>query len=325
MFWGLQFNSLQLTATIFLICAFVLYLHPIVAAIKIGGRAAREMTTAFGGHDSTIKHRPFSIWKMLSFSNGEEQPYKKITYDTTHSLTLDFYSASANTPRPCVVVIHGGSWRNGDSRQLPELNSILVKAGYHVASINYRKVPTCESPAPVEDLETALTYLRAHAAALQLDSRFVLLGRSAGGQIALMGGYTMQALGVKGVIDYYGPADMIWGYQNPANPWVYNSCRVLEDYMGGSYSQQQQRYFMGSPIEFVNENSVPTLMIAGKNDVLVAYGHSTRLSEKLKKYNIPHYLLSLPWATHGFDYNINGPGGQLATYAVLHFLFAVIK
>ena len=30
-------------------------------------------------------------------------------------------------------------------------------------------------------------------------------------------------------------------------------------------------------------------------------------------------FLSLPWATHGCDYTLNGPSGQLATYSVLYF------
>jgi dipeptidyl aminopeptidase/acylaminoacyl peptidase len=130
---------------------------------------------------------------------------------------------------------------------------------------------------------------------------------------------------VKGVISYYGPADMIWGYQNPANTRIYNSCQVLEDYMGGSYSQNPAQYAAGSPIEFVDERSVPTLMIYGQNDVWVAYHHSTRLAQKLQQYKVPHFLLTLPWATHGFDYTLNGPGGQLATYAVLRFLEGVVK
>ncbi|HEX3729413.1 MAG TPA: alpha/beta hydrolase fold domain-containing protein [Opitutaceae bacterium] len=34
---------------------------------------------------------------------------------------------------------------------------------------------------------------------------------------------------------------------------------------------------------------------------------------------------SLPWATHAFEYNLNGPGGQLATAAVAAFLDSVFR
>lgn len=321
LFWGAKLTGVQVTATVFLLAALALYLRPLVLAFSISAKLDAELTETFGQPSIPAIGRPFMLSKLITNIGGNEQPYEVIEYDTVHNLTLDYYRTAIEGNRPCVVVIHGGSWRNGTSQQLSKLNTVLAQQGYNVASINYRKVPAAQSPAPVQDLEAALVYLRSNALTLHIDTgNFVLLGRSAGGQIALMGGYTLQHLGVKGVISYYGPADMIWGYQNPSNPWVYNSCQVLEDYIGGSYSQKQIQYAQASPIEFVDARSAPTLMIYGENDVLVAYHHSTRLSKKLQQYHVPHYLLTLPWATHGCDGTLAGPAGQLATYSVLGFL-----
>lgn len=324
--WGA--GGLYWLSNLVLVSSFVLFSVPIAQAYfrTIQLDFVLDLFSPTPGREPQGNYgKPFSITKMITGIGKRQLSYKVITYSPEHNLTLDYYHAQATGARPCVVVIHGGSWRNGDSRQLPELNTVLAEAGYNVASINYRKVPQCLSPGPVEDLATALQYLRSNAAGLNIDpQQFVLLGRSAGGQIALMGGYTMQNLGVKAVISYYGPADMIWGYQNPANLRIYNSCQVLEDYMGGSYAQVPAQYAAGSPIEFVDSNSVPTLMIYGQNDVWVAYGHATRLGRKLDQYKVPNYLLTLPWATHGFDYTLNGPGGQLATYSVLRFLEGVL-
>lgn len=47
--------------------------------------------------------------------------------------------------------------------------------------------------------------------------------------------------------------------------------------------------------------------------------------EKLEQHGVPHFLLRLPWATHGFDYTLNGPGGQLSTFAVNMFLRKIIE
>ena len=153
----------------------------------------------------------------------------------------------------------------------------------------------------------------------------MLLGRSAGAQIALLAAYTLPNAGIKAVIDFYGPADMVWGYSVPANPLVMNSRLVMERYLGGPYKVVPQKYAASSPIEFINRQTVPTLIIHGGNDVLVAYEHSTRLNAKLQQNGIKHYWLKLPWATHGFDYNLNGPGGQLSTYAVEAFLGEVVQ
>jgi acetyl esterase/lipase len=261
------------------------------------------------------------------FSKAPEPvKFKTITYvkypDTV--LTFDFYPSQIKGNKPCVIVIHGGSWSSGDSQQLPELNNYLANQGYNVASINYRMAPKYTSPAPLDDVRAALTYLRAHAIELKIDTNnFVLLGRSAGAQIAMLSAYTLHDKTIKGLIDFYGPADMVWGYSKPANKLVMDSRGVMERYLGGSYKNVQQNYFASSPIEYVDRQSPPTLIIHGANDVLVAYEHSNRLSKKLKGNNIKHYWLKLPWATHGFDYNINGPGGQLSTYTIERFLKVV--
>jgi acetyl esterase/lipase len=208
---------------------------------------------------------------------------------------------------------------------LPELNVVLSGAGYQVVSINYRLSPKWQSPAPLQDVASALTYLHKHAEDLQIDtSKIVLLGRSAGAQIALLAAYTLKQQGIKGVIDFYGPADMVWGYSLPASKLVMDSRRVMSNYLAGFYPEVPKQYAESSPIEFVNRQTVPTLIIHGANDVLVAYGHSERLRHKLTQNQVTFYWLKLPWATHGFDYHLNGPGGQLSTYTILRFLTSVL-
>jgi len=139
----------------------------------------------------------------------------------------------------------------------------------------------------------------------------------------LLAAYTMHEPALKGVIDFYGPTDMVWGYSIPSNPWIMDSRKVMEDYVGGTYKEVPQKYFNSSPVEFVSRQSVPTLIIHGDNDVLVSPEHSRRLTVKLQHNGIKYYYLKLPWATHGFNYNLNGPGGQLSTFAVETFLNTV--
>jgi acetyl esterase/lipase len=318
---GFYTDKYQLAGTIVGIIALVLFTSPIVSAYTLAGSLKQDLTKTFGSN-SEINQTPFSFWKQFS-------PTKTVTARELHyneNLTLDYYPSIMSGARPCVVVVHGGSWSSGDSKQLPELNSYLAGIGYNVASINYRLAPGFKNPAPVEDLQIALSYLRNHSAALHIDTgNFVLLGRSAGAQIALLAAYAHQLPGLKAVIDYYGPADMVWGYSAPASPLVMDSRKVMENYLGGTYGQVPEKYAASSPLEFVNHQSLPTLILHGDNDVLVSPEHSRRLNVKLQQNNVKHFLLKLPWATHGFDYNLHGPGGQLATYTVERFLKAVTK
>ena len=130
---------------------------------------------------------------------------------------------------------------------------------------------------------------------------------------------------IKGVISFYAPADMVWGAHITGNPWVLNTDKVLNDYVGGSIKDVPEKYVASSPIEFVNSSSTPTLLIHGENDAMVAFEHSTRLQKKLNDNKVLNYLLNLPFATHGCDYNINGPSGQLSTYAIERFIKSVVK
>jgi len=283
-----------------------------------------EFDKAFNVSNTDSITPPFSITKL--FAKNVVVPYRVIDYvkypDTT--MKLDFYPSQMIGKRPCVIVVHGGSWAGGDSQQLPELNSYMAAKGYNVASINYRMAPKWQTPAPVEDIANAIKYLTVHADELHIDpTQFVLLGRSAGAQIALLAAYTLHNQQLKGVIDFYGPADMVWGYSIPSNPLIMDSRKVMDDYVGGSYSKVPMKYYECSPLNFVSKESMPTLMIHGTNDVLVSPEHSHRLNGALNNNGIKHYWLQIPWATHGFDFNLNGPGGQISTYTVMQFLHTV--
>lgn len=321
---GYRAVKYQMAGTVIGIITLLLFLSPIVRAYIIGKMLKQEMDSALGSSGKLPVQPPFSFLQL--FKQSKALPHQTITYvnyaDT--ALTMDFYPTQKAGKKPCVIVIHGGSWSSGDSKQLPELNSYLSAKGYHVASINYRLSPKYKTPAPLEDVQNALKYLHAHADSLQVDTNnLVLLGRSAGAQIALLAAYTLHNNGIKAVVDFYGPADMVWGYSMPASKLIMDSRGVMERYIGGPYQQMPQKYAGSSPLLYVNKQSVPTLIIHGQNDVLVAYEHSRRLNEKLQQNGIKQYWLQLLWATHGFDYNLNGPGGQLSTYAVEAFLNTV--
>jgi acetyl esterase/lipase len=322
---GFWVSRYQFSGTIIGIIALLLFLSPIFRSYLV----AKDLKQNFEKDLSTkIKddNQPFSFDKLFKLSYKDTISPKEITYVTYKdaSLKLDFFPSQVAGKRPCMIVVHGGSWSSGDNKQLPDLNSYLAHAGYNVAAINYRLAPKWQTPAPVEDIKNAIDYLRKHSNKLNIDTNnFILLGRSAGAQIALLAAYTLHDKDLKGVIDFYGPADMVWGYSIPSNPLIMDSRKVMGDYVGGTYAQVPEKYAACSPLFFVDKSSVPTLIIHGTNDVLVSDIHSAKLDTKLKENGVKHYWLKLPWATHGFDFNLNGPGGQLSTYAVKQFLKTV--
>ena len=257
---------------------------------------------------------------------------REVVYTTkgTQRLSLDLYQIEGQPtgagPAPGVIVVHGGSWQHGDRAELAALNRYLAARGYVVASVGYRFAPAWPFPAARDDVREAIAFLKAHATDYGLDShRLMLLGRSAGGQIALSLAYAASDPSIRGVVALYAPADMNYAYEHPSNPWVLDSSAVLEAYLGGNPSQVPAVYEAASPIRFVSPTTVPTLLIHGGRDELVFPAQSERLAARLAQTQRPHYFLRLPWATHGCDAHFNGPCGQISTYVIERFLGAVTR
>lgn len=318
----------RVSAGLGLVAAF-LALTPILCALPISRSLPQQLEIAFGknGHGVTFERR-----RPLDFSDllvGIERPAIESTthfYIESEALTLDLYRPTSDvTPRPCVVVIHGGAWQGGDSTELPDLNGYLAGKGYVVASLNYRLAPNFRYPAPVEDIKQAIVYLKAHATEFRMDpARIFLLGRSAGAQLALQVAYTASDPAIRGVISLYGPADLAYGYAHPARRLVIDSRGVLEDFLGGNPRELPEIYRAASPIQHVDAFTPPTLLVHGGRDELVSPEQSRRLAARLRENGVSYFYLELPWATHGCDFNLSGPSGQLVVYAIERF-FAAVK
>ncbi len=308
---------------------------PIARAINRGSAIDAELTQRFGVTDANMngfhQQEPFSISQMLSGNGAKNIGYKTYHYYEDSSkdlsgLTLNFYASVKAGKQPCMLEVHGGSWKHGDNSEVSQFDNYIANTGIHVATINYRLAPQNPSPAQAEDIHAAFTWLRAHANELNIDTNnFLISGRSAGGQLALATAYAGNEPGLKGVAAFYGPTDMWWTWDHPDNPLIMDSRQVQKDFLGGTPTQVPARYNAESPIMHVNAGSIPTLMVHGENDAHVFHEQSVRLAKKLDSLHVPNYLLSLPWATHGCEYNLNGPSGQLAMYCIDRFFKAVTR
>ena len=94
---------------------------------------------------------------------------------------------------------------------------------------------------------------------------------------------------------------------------------------GGTPESARANYESASALLQVSPQTPPTLLLHGANDALVWHRHSVRLNDRLAELRVPHLFVSLPWATHAFEYNLQGPGGQLTTLALAWFLESVTR
>lgn len=249
--------------------------------------------------------------EMRSFSNG---------------LELDLYRAAGRANAPCVIVVHGGGWDSGDRTQLARFNHWLARRGYAVAAISYRLAPRFAWPAQRDDVLAAVAFLKREAAALGIDAeRLVLLGRSAGGQIAEAVAYAANDPAIRGLVGLYAPSDLHFAYRFAREDDVLKSPGLIRRFLGGAPEEARDHCDSASALQLVTRAAPPTLLIHGEMDTLVWHRHSVRLEAVLERAGVPCVLVSLPWATHAFEVNLAGPGGQVTTYALERFLAAVTR
>jgi len=314
-----------LVGALLAVAAGLLFLRPAYQAWRFAATLPAAMERAFGPLPH-LGEMPLSLEALWLEKKSQKVTPQRLEFARrgADALRLDFYASAKPGPSPVVVVIHGGGWNSGTPQEFETMNHRLAQAGYAVAAVEYRLAPQSRWPAQREDVLAAVRYLRAHAEQLGLDgSRVVLLGRSAGGQIAEAVAYAAHDPGIRGCIAFYAPADLAFAFTYSEPTDILNSRQLLVDYTGGTLNQAPLVYADASGYALAGPGACPTLLLHGRNDPLVWNRQSERLDERLTELNVPHYFLELDWATHGFDFNPDGPGGQLSAFAVFGFLARV--
>ncbi|HWA24740.1 MAG TPA: alpha/beta hydrolase [Lacunisphaera sp.] len=229
-----------------------------------------------------------------------------IEYGTAggESLKLDAYVPDGPGPFPAVILVHGGGWTAGDKSGGPSrgymapMHDPLARGGFAWFSINYRLAPKFQYPACVEDVETAIRWVKAHAAEYHLDpARIALAGESAGGHlVALVGTRTTDATRVAAIVDFYGRHDMVGatrlGEKLPGNMGRLFGAETLD-------AATEARLREASPLDHVRPGLPPFLLVHGTADASVPYQHSVALEARLKLSGVPCDFMTIKDGTHG--------------------------
>lgn len=328
-------NKLAKMGAVMSLGAIALFIMPVVRANEMNGELPAAFNERFGIERRVRAHvaeaarsEPLIFPELLRPLALPAIRFEERAFGTheNEKLTLDIYRpAYEHGPLPGLIVVHGGTWQSGSNSEFVALNAYLAGRDYVVAAINYRLSPPHQFPAGRDDVLAAIAYLKVYGHEFGMDAqRIALLGRSAGGQLALLAAYTAGEPAIKGVISIYGPTDLQFGYEHPAPEHLFDTREALTTYLGGSPDDVSDAYFAASPINFVTPSSPPTLLIHGMRDGIVSPDESARLETRLQEAGVKHLFVKMRWATHGCDRSFGGPCGQVATYAVERFLDGVM-
>jgi len=216
-----------------------------------------------------------------------------------------YFSPKANKPTPILINIHGGGWRSGTKESQGGFNSFF-NTGFAVANMEYRLSGQAAAPAAIEDTRCMLIYLITNAKALNIDpNKIIIMGGSAGGHLALMGGLLandhrfdtncqgVENVKVAAIIDKYGIMDVWdWTYgpeSKSSSPKLWLADKANDEAFIKSVS----------PISYVTKNSPPIFIVHGDADPTVPFQQSVDLYKKLQELGVKSQFMTVEGGLHG--------------------------
>lgn len=219
------------------------------------------------------------------------------------SLRLDAFVPDGPGPFPSVILVHGGGWNAGDKSggrtkgYMAPMDDPLSRAGFAWFEINYRLAPKYTFPACIDDVESAIRWVKAHAAQYHLDpARIAISGESAGGQLVdLAAARADESTRVAAVVSFYGVYDMVAQARKEGpggNVWKLFGISQLDDTTIPIVRE-------GSAGAFLKRGMPPFLLVHGDADQKVPYEMDVEFRAKLLALGVPCDLITIKGGGHG--------------------------
>lgn len=120
---------------------------------------------------------------------------------------------------------------------------------------------------------------------------------------------------VRGVINIYGPTDLA-ALQKSGDASVHP---LLRAFLGCSPRDNPKRWADASPVTHLSPGDPPILTVHGDWDHIVPFDQARRLDAKCRELGIPHTLVRLPRAVHGWA-SVQGPTLKRSLPVMAQFL-----
>lgn len=213
------------------------------------------------------------------------------------SLTLDAFVPEGPGPFPTCILVHGGGFIRGDKQTyIKPIFEPLSKAGFTWFTINYRLAPQHRWPACADDVETAIRWVKEHAAEYKVDvNRIALIGESAGGHlVSYVGARGKGPTRVAAVVPFYAPHDL--AFQVKHHKKLGDSMTAL---LGLTELNDDAWKRLGEISVPVEKGAPPYLLITGDKDEQVPAEQSIRFQKQMTEAGNACDLIVIPEGAHG--------------------------
>jgi acetyl esterase len=201
-------------------------------------------------------------------------------------LLATIYRPLGKGPFPAVVSIHGGRWSAENRFTNAHIDTTLAEAGILVMAPDFRLAPKTRYPFPVADINVAIRWLKAHAAAYNIAFDHIGgVGTSSGGHQLMLNAlkpdepdYSRYA--VEDMPDFSGDASLAyaiigWAVFDPAARYRYALERNMTLHIDchRAYFADEAQMAEASPQRIVAEREAihlpPLLVIQGTGDTIL--------------------------------------------------------
>ena len=229
----------------------------------------------------------------------DDSPYSRKSTDLSYGTRTEwekldlFYPDQGEGPWPVFIEVHGGAWYFGQKKSV-EFEPFLLglERGFACVSLGYTLSPQGHYPLPVQEVKTAIRYLRKNAEKYHLDpNKIVLWGGSAGAHLAALAavscdtGYLEEDLSGNDGISAKPDVLALWygcfsyeGTGKPSDDWIYQNFFGVEDL--GQIKEELRR---SSPLSHITGKVCPTFLQHGTADSVVPCRQSQAYYDALVK------------------------------------------
>ncbi|MEP7110087.1 MAG: alpha/beta hydrolase [Ferruginibacter sp.] len=227
-----------------------------------------------------------------------------VSYGTDAQQDMDVYlpaGRNSSTTR-VMIMIHGGGWTSGDKSDFAAFVDTMQRRlpDYAIFNINYRlsASPANLFPTQEMDVKEAIGFIYQKSFDYQLSDKYVLIGASAGGHLAMLQGFKyISPVVPKAIVSFYGPSDLKDMYNNPVGGNNLISL-ALAQAIGKTPVEDLQLYVNSSPVNFITTLSPPAILLHGGLDPLVSASQSTKVIDKLAIAGVNNQYVFYPSAGH---------------------------
>ena len=264
---------------------------------------------------SIIMSAFLSFFNWIGVMLGMENTYKfeNVSYGTHERHTLNLYIPADKESVGLVLMIHGGAWIGGDKADYAGEVERVLGMGYAVASVNYRYISDDVDLIDVtDDIQLAVAKIKELSEKRGIEiNKMVLTGVSAGGHLAMLYAYSrddVSAIKPVAVLNYCGPTDLsddAYYFDNGLGDGEYVA-QVLSWACGYKHTfatreEAKEALWNVSPLKYVDENTVPTVINHGVKDNIVPFSNAVSLRDKFDTLGVTYVFNAYPNSGHGLN------------------------